>query len=189
MLGPFLLAGTVPGVDEVRGRILHGHPFATPVELREPARQLRGRLVAPVTVWTSGGPEERTGLTMSSMMVAEGEPASVFGLVGETSDLWDVMRASEAFVVHLLEEPQRELADRFAGLRPSPGGLFRNLSVEDTPWGPVLTDLPSRAYCRLRASWESGYHLLVAGSIEQIEIHDLERPLAYYRGRYRSLEG
>ena len=176
-------------MDEVRGRILHGHPFATPAELREPARQLRGRLVAPVTVWTAGGPEARTGLTISSVMVAEGEPASVFGLVGETSDLWEAIRVSEAFVVHLLQESQRQLADRFAGLRPTPGGPFRNLAVVDSPWGPVLADLPSRAYCRLRGSWESGYHLLVAGSIEQIEIPDVERPLVYYRGRYRSLGG
>jgi len=29
-------------------------PFAVPAERRDPARRLRGRLVAPVTVWTAG---------------------------------------------------------------------------------------------------------------------------------------
>jgi hypothetical protein len=38
-------------------RIGGQHPFATPPELRSPARRLRGRLLAPVTVWTAGTPE------------------------------------------------------------------------------------------------------------------------------------
>jgi 3-hydroxy-9,10-secoandrosta-1,3,5(10)-triene-9,17-dione monooxygenase reductase component len=29
-------------------------PFAVPPERRDPTRRLRGRLVAPVTVWTAG---------------------------------------------------------------------------------------------------------------------------------------
>ncbi|MDP8958623.1 MAG: flavin reductase family protein [Actinomycetota bacterium] len=170
-----------------QGGIHRRHPFVTPTELREPARRFRGRLVGPVTVWTAGGPEERTGLTMSSLVVAEGEPASVFGLVGETSELWEAVQKSEAFVVHVLEERHRQLADRFAGLRPSPGGLFRDLVVQDTPWGPVLADLATRAFCRLGSSEESGYHLLVQGVIQRIELHDLREPLAYYRGGYRRL--
>jgi hypothetical protein len=33
-------------------RIWRQPPFAVPPERRDPARRLRGRLVAPVTVWT-----------------------------------------------------------------------------------------------------------------------------------------
>lgn len=170
-----------------QGRIHRQHPFTTPPELREPARQLRGRLVAPVTVWTAGGPEGRTGLTVSSILVAEGEPPMVFGLVGLGADLWDAMQATGAFVVHVLETTHREIADRFAGLRPSPGGLFRGLEVEDTPWGPVMVEVPSRAACRMEEARETDYHVLVQGRVERIELHDLQEPLVYHRGRYRML--
>ena len=45
-------------------------PFAVPAERRDPARRLRGRLVAPVTVWTAGDPSRGAGLTVSSILVA-----------------------------------------------------------------------------------------------------------------------
>ena len=32
------------------GHIHEEHPFATPAELRDPVRQLRGRLAVPVTI-------------------------------------------------------------------------------------------------------------------------------------------
>jgi hypothetical protein len=37
-------------------RIGRQPPFAVPPERRDPARRLRGRLVAAVTVWTAGHP-------------------------------------------------------------------------------------------------------------------------------------
>lgn len=173
--------------DEPQGAIHGEHPFLTPLELREPARRLRGRLVAPVTLWTAGPPGGRTGLTMSSVLVEEGDPPSVLGLLGDTTDLWYAIEETGAFVVHVLEEDHWELAERFAGLRPSPGGPFRGLTVDDSRWGPLLRDLESRALCRLLSSHEVGHHLLVRGAIEEIELHDLIRPLTYYRGRFRSL--
>jgi 3-hydroxy-9,10-secoandrosta-1,3,5(10)-triene-9,17-dione monooxygenase reductase component len=46
-------------------------PFAVPAERRDPARRLRGRLVAPVTVRTAGHLPGGAGLTVSSVLVAE----------------------------------------------------------------------------------------------------------------------
>src|ERR671913_178577 len=45
-------------------------PFATPEQDKSPVRRLRGRLAAGVTLWTTTGP---AGLTVSSMMVADGD--------------------------------------------------------------------------------------------------------------------
>ena len=47
-------AGRDPGQDPIR--IGMQPPFTVPPERRDPARRLRGRLVAPVTVWTAGRP-------------------------------------------------------------------------------------------------------------------------------------
>jgi 3-hydroxy-9,10-secoandrosta-1,3,5(10)-triene-9,17-dione monooxygenase reductase component len=64
-------------------------PFAIPPERRDPARRLRGRLVAPVTVWTAGRPPGGAGLTVSSVLVAEGQPARLLGLIDPTSAFWE----------------------------------------------------------------------------------------------------
>jgi flavin reductase (DIM6/NTAB) family NADH-FMN oxidoreductase RutF len=169
------------------GQIHDEHPFVTPPDLRDPARQLRGRLASGVTLLTAGGPDARAGLTVSSLLIAEGEPSRVVALVGEATDLWPAMEESGAFVLHVLRGGDRQLSDRFAGLRPSPGGLFAGLGVEDTPWGPSIAMLGVRAYCRLERSVETGFHRLVTGMIDQIDLEDLDEPLLYYRGRYRLL--
>lgn len=170
------------------GWIHEEHPFAAPPDLRDPARQLRGRLTSGITVMTSGGPDHRTGLTVSSLLIAEGEPSRVVALVGEATELWYAIERSGSWVLHVLGVADRQVSDRFAGLRPSPGGLFVGLELEDTPWGPTLSNLGTRAYCRLERSIETGFHRLVTGVIDQIDLGNLADPLVYYRGRYRVLD-
>lgn len=169
------------------GNVHYEDPFATPADKREPVRRLRGRLAAPVTIWTSGSPEERTGLTVSSILVAEGKQSLVLGLIAETTDLFTTIGETGGFVVHVLDASQRILADRFAGLRPSPGGLFQDLDVDESDWGPVLPEFGNRACCKFVDEIETGYQRLVRGSIERIDLEELDGPLVYYRGRYRTL--
>jgi 3-hydroxy-9,10-secoandrosta-1,3,5(10)-triene-9,17-dione monooxygenase reductase component len=170
-------------------RYVHGtDPFVTPAGKREPVRRLRGRLVAGVSVWTAGDARARAALTVSSMVVAEGSPSLVLGLMNDTTDLWEAIEGTRAFVVHILGRRDRVAADRFAGLRPSPGGLFTGMEVEDTAWGPVLQAFPDRVSCRYLDSSHAGYQRLVRGEIERIELSELIDPLVYFRGRYRRLK-
>ena len=159
-------------------------PFAASPEDRDPARRFRGRLAAPVTVWTAtGGFRGRAGLTVSSLVVAEGDLAVVVGLVSEVSEFWEALEESGRFVVHVLASTQRQIAERFAGRFPGPP--FEGLGVEDTPWGPALDAAPTRASCRLRSTAEVGYFLLVQGDVEQLTFEEPPAPpLVHYRGRY-----
>jgi flavin reductase (DIM6/NTAB) family NADH-FMN oxidoreductase RutF len=136
---------------------------------------------------TAGQPGNRAGLTVSSVMIAEGEPSRLMTLVGDTTDLWFAIERSRSWVVHILGADDRELSDRFAGLRPSPGGPFSGLTVEETTWGPVVQTSGPRAYCRLEHTVGTGYHRLITGVIDRIDLHDLQDPLVYYRGKYRTL--
>lgn len=164
------------------------HPFATPPADRDPVRQFRGRMAAPVTVVTAGPPEARTGLTVSSLMVSEGEPAQVLLLLGTATDLLERILESGRFVVHILEQDMREAADVFAGLRPNPGGPFSGVDVEDGDWGPVLTGAATRLYCRYVDQTATSHHALVQGEVDHADVGDLIRPLVYFRGDYRRLE-
>lgn len=170
-----------------QGGVHAGNPFGTPNDQRDPARRLRGRLAAPVTVVTAGAGEHRTGLTVSSLMVAEGEPSRIYFLLGSTTDLFYGLEESGKFVVHVLESGDQAIADVFAGLRPSPGGRFTDLAVDQSEWGPVLTDVPTRAYCTFEGGDEETFFIVAEGRIDKIEIADISDPLAYFRGRYRKL--
>ena len=163
------------------------HPFAVPPQRRDPARRLRGRLVAPVTVWTAGRPPGGAGLTVSSVLVAEGRPARLLGLIDPTSAFWEAAQETSRFVVHVLAAGDRALAERFSEVRPPIRGPFERLEVAESPWGPVLGGSRPRAACRLAGSTPVGYAELVEGVIEQLELPDLDDPLAYLHGGYRSV--
>ena len=163
------------------------HPFATPMEHRDPVRRFRGRLAEPVTVITAGDVEDRAGMTVSSLVVAEGEPGRGQFLAAPTADLVDVIERTGRFIVHVLESEHRAISEVFAEQRPSPGGLFAGLAVEDGEWGPALTDVPNRAYCSGASAAESGYSLLITADIDHVAIAALEDPLIYFRGAYRQI--
>lgn len=160
-------------------------PFATPDHLRSPVRRLRGRLPAAVTLWTAPGP---AGLTVSSTLVADGEPGRLLGLVDDESELWDAASVAGRFAVTLLEVADRQLADRFAGLLPAPGGLFptdpaAGSQWRATDWGPVPVGRGTWAGCRVDGARPYGWALLVEATIEHVEIGD-GTPLIHHRGRY-----
>lgn len=175
-------------VTETSGSVHRTNPFATPAELRDPARQFRGRLAAPVTVWTAGDATRPTGFTVSSLVIAEGPPPSLFGLVSINSDLWDVVQETGKFVVHVLDGGKRVMADVFAGIRPAPGGAFSTLDVEQTEWGPAIGGLATRAYCSFVGATDTGHHRLVQGRIDRVDLDELAEPLVYFRGAYRALK-
>lgn len=170
--------------NEAGARIHPTDPFATPDAQRSPVRRLRGRLAAPVTLWTAPGP---AGLTVSSMLVADGEPGRVVGLVDDESDLWDAMSGAGRFAVVLLGPDDRQLADRFAGLMPAPGGPFATGDWADTEYGPVPAHAGTWAGCRLDGSRPYGWGLLVEATVETVRLDAAPVPLLYFRGRYRLL--
>lgn len=171
-----------------QGGVHEEHPFEAPADQRDPARRFRGRLAAPVTIVTSGAGEHRTGLTVSSLVVAEGDPSRVYFLLGSTTDLFYGLEETGKFVVHVLEGDHQAIADVFAGLRPSPGGRFADLNVEQTEWGPVLTDVETRAYCTYEGGDEETFFIVAEGKVDKLELSDLEDPLVYFRGQYRKLQ-
>jgi flavin reductase (DIM6/NTAB) family NADH-FMN oxidoreductase RutF len=144
--------------------------------------------VAPVTLWTATGPAGPAGLTVSSMLVADGDPGRMLGLVDDESDLWEALSAAGRFAVCPLHAGQRQLADRFAGLAPAPGGRFAHDRWQETGYGPVPADHPTWVGCRLDHARPFGWGLLVEATVAEVVIAaDEVDPLSHYRGRYRAL--
>ncbi|NUO36579.1 MAG: flavin reductase, partial [Dermatophilaceae bacterium] len=115
------------------------HPFDTPDADRDPVRRFRGRIGGTVSLWTAGTGVERAGLTVSSYLVATGDPGRVVGLLHPDSDLLEQLEETGTAVVSLLGVRDQRLADAFAGVLPAPGGPFRLGTWEQTDWGPRPT--------------------------------------------------
>jgi flavin reductase (DIM6/NTAB) family NADH-FMN oxidoreductase RutF len=168
-----------------------GNPFATPPERRDPARRLRGRLPAPVTVWTAGAPgtSQGAGLTVSSLLVAEGEPPRLLGLIDPVTRLYEELTATGRFLVHVLTQDDLRLGERFAENRPPIRSQFEGIATEPSAWGPVLAGTRPVAACRLDTVRPIGRSDLVEGIIEQVTLPGEAEPLVWHHGEWRTLAG
>jgi flavin reductase (DIM6/NTAB) family NADH-FMN oxidoreductase RutF len=175
-------------VTDGREFVHYEDPFQTPAGSRDPAKRFRGALAKGVTIWTAGREKNAVGLTVSSMMVAEGDPSHVLGLINDTTDLYESIIATERFVIHVALATETNLAEIFAGSRPAPGGAFAALDTSDSEWGPVIASLPTRAYCTFVHETEPGFQKLIQGRIDEIDIGEPEEPSIHYRGHYRRLD-
>jgi flavin reductase (DIM6/NTAB) family NADH-FMN oxidoreductase RutF len=159
------------------------HPFRESDE--DPVRRFRGRVGGTVSLWTAGEEEHRAGLTVSSFVVARGEPAHVLGLLDPEADLAQTALRVGTAVVQLLEWRDRDLADVFAGLLPAPGGAFGKAQWRQSAWGPVLSSASAWAGVRLQPEpLGIGWSILVDGVIEHLEVSESTAPLAHRRGGY-----
>ena len=162
------------------------HPFADPDP--DPVRRLRGRLGGTVTLVTTGDASGRAGLTVTSLMVANGDPARVLMLVDPDSDLADEVTRTGRAVVQLLSWAHRDLADAFAGTAPAPGGPWRMGTFTDTAWGPRLGDATTWAEVTVESVADVGWSRLLTCGVESVTVGEDTEPLVHRRGRYARAE-
>jgi flavin reductase (DIM6/NTAB) family NADH-FMN oxidoreductase RutF len=160
------------------------HPFAQP---DDPVRRFRGRVGGAVAVACAGHGADRAGLTVTSLMVAHGDPAHLLLLVDPDSDLADAVEDTGAVAVSLLAWGHRDLADAFGGQTPAPGGLFRLGSWEQTEWGPVLGDGPGWAAGPVVGRTAVGWSLQVDVEVARTLVREEGDVLLHRRGRYHRL--
>jgi 3-hydroxy-9,10-secoandrosta-1,3,5(10)-triene-9,17-dione monooxygenase reductase component len=144
-------------------------------------------MVLPVTVWLAppAGGDSPVGLTVSSVVLSEGEPAMLAGLVTPLSDLADVIgRPPAYFVVHILGGAHRRLAQHFAGELPAPTEM---LAVRASDHGPLLEAVGDRLLCRAVSAKPFGWSLLVEAEVEEIQVREAGHGLAWYHGAFHTV--
>jgi len=163
-----------------------GHPFVPADDAKAALRRLRGRLVSPVTVVATGEGHGRVGLTVSSVLLVDGDPGRVIATIDPDSSLGEAVDAGVRAAVSVLAPGDEYLADVFAGLAPAPGGMFTIGTWVQTPWGPRLD---GRSWCGLTVDdvRSLGWSVEVLGSVGHVEIHD-PAGLSHLRGRYRRID-
>ena len=137
-----------------------------------------------MSLWTAGDDMERAGLTVTSWLVAGGEPGRVLALLDPDADLTELLLGTGRGVVQLLSWDDRGLADAFAGTTPAPGGPWRMAEWDDSGHGPRLSSAATWALVGVETSTEVGWSRLVTCTIDALVVGDDPEPLVHRRGRY-----
>jgi 3-hydroxy-9,10-secoandrosta-1,3,5(10)-triene-9,17-dione monooxygenase reductase component len=131
------------------------------------------------------GSGEIVGLTVSSVLFAQGRPGMLAGLISPASDLASLIeRPGSRFAVHVLSASHRRLAQHFAGELPASPDM---LAAQASTYGPLLSVVGDRALCTTSAAHPFGWSLLVEGTVEEVQLAAPGKPLAWYRGKFREV--
>lgn len=134
-------------------------------------------------------PDHASGWTVSSYLLAAGDPWRVVGVVNDDEDFTEVLAHTGRGTVALLDQQHRQLAEMFAGQHPAPGGPFAHATFEPSPWGPVLANAPARLAFEVESMAPLGWLTQVTGRVVHVEIvegHD-DAGLHHYRGQFGGL--
>lgn len=126
------------------------------------------------------------GLTVSSMLFSDGEPAEIVALLDPDSELAEAYGGSRRCRVNVLADDQADLADAFAGLSPAPGGPFTLGEWRDDTAGPELVGAAASIDVELVGDpVDSGWSWLTRGRVVGLELSD-RALLSRTHGRYGS---
>ncbi|GII01450.1 flavin reductase family protein [Planobispora takensis] len=141
------------------------------------------RHAAGVAVVTAPGPAGFTATSVTSMSLDP--PLLSFGIsVGSSS--WPAIRESEGFVVHILAEDQRDVAELFA--RKGADRFADPGRWETLPTGePLLRGAAAWLLCRTQERFIAGDHRLVVGRVVGGDADPAHPPLLYHNGDFGAL--
>jgi flavin reductase (DIM6/NTAB) family NADH-FMN oxidoreductase RutF len=117
------------------------------------------------------------------VLLAQGQPGRLIGLIGPDSDLAEAIEQRGTFIVHLLaDRPEhRRLAQHFAGALPADPAL---LKVDASTYGPRLLAAPDQLACRVSDRRDAGWSQLIEAEVADIRLGPVSRPLLWYRGEF-----
>lgn len=122
------------------------------------------------------------GMSANSFTSASLDPPLVLFCAAHTSATWPEIEETGAFAVNVLPEGSMELAqrfaekgaDRFAGVPYRPGATG----------SPIMQDALASIDCRIGEVHEAGDHIIVVGSVVDVQQRCTGDPLIFYRGDY-----
>ena len=148
-------------------------------------RRALGCFVTGVTIVTARGIDGRPhGFTANSFTSVSLDPPLVLVCVGHETECFEVYRQCPRFAINVLGDSQRAISDRFA---TEHSNRFAGVCWREGSYGsPILEGCIASLECAAWQRIEAGDHMILVGRVLVCE-DSTDRPLAYWRGRYRSL--
>jgi flavin reductase (DIM6/NTAB) family NADH-FMN oxidoreductase RutF len=140
-----------------------------------------------VTVVTALGQDGPSGATANSVTSLSLEPPMMLACLDRGSRTLASVRAAGTFAVNVLAADQAELARRFSSKDAEPS-KWEGVEWTDRQGSPKIARTLVWLRCELRDLIDGGDHLIVTGSVLEVETEE-RGPLLFYGGRYRGLGG
>lgn len=145
-------------------------------------RRVMGHLPTGVSIVTGRGEDGPSGLAVGSFMSVSLEPPLVAVCPALSSTSWPPIEATGGFCINVLSEHQAELARRFA---VSGGDKFAKLDWRPGPSGsPILDGAVAWIDCEIFSRQAAGDHLLVLGTVIELDLEAEHEPLIFHRGAF-----
>jgi len=127
-------------------------------------------------------------MTASSFSSLSLDPLLVLICVARIAKVHDLLLQSRAFVINILRDDQRDIADAFARTGREPVEHLDLIETFDGPSGSPIFK-PSLAYidCELHSIYDGGDHSLVVGAVKAVDSDEGGRPLVYFNRNYRGI--
>ena len=152
-------------------------------------RNALGCFATGITVVTAVAPSgELIGITANSFNSVSLDPPLVLFSLHRAAYSLGALTEGGHFAVNVLCEEQRELSIRFANAL---GDKWTGIEYElwDDTGAPILKGCLGSFECRTRALYDGGDHVIFLAEVLRLRTGKAGRPLLYFRGRYRGLEG
>lgn len=158
-------------------------------------RAARRRWATGVTVVVAADGEGGVrGATVSAFAVVSLEPPLLLICLDRDGRMSTLVPDQGAFAVSVLDRRHEFVADRLAGRGPVVDARFGGVPHAPAPSGlPVLDDALAWFDCRVRAVHDGGDHVVIVGLVTAVGVGlgagaEVDDPLLYYEGGYRSLD-
>ena len=152
-------------------------------------RQVMGHFCTGVTIITAVDPDggDPVGFTAQTFQSLSMEPPLVLFSPQKTSSTWPRIEAAGAFCVNVLSSDQEALCRAFAA---SGTDKYRGVGWKPGPatGAPVLQGVLAWIEGRIASQVDGGDHVIVLGSVLDMEVVHEGKPLLFYRGGFGSFE-
>ncbi len=149
-------------------------------------RAVLGHFCSGICIITAMDGNEPVGLTCQSFTSVSLDPALVAFVPGKSSTSWPRIEKAGVFCVNVLSEDQEDLCRVFAN---TGADKFRGVGWRPAESGsPLIHDTLAWIDCRIETVHDAGDHLLVVGSVIELNATQSGKPLLFYRGGYGRFE-
>lgn len=140
---------------------------------------------ATVSVVTTESGSERFGATVSAMCSVTADPPSLLVCIDSRGRTAMAISRNGVFCANLLAEPQRPIAEAFAGIARADGGPFALGRWRTMATGaPVLVDAVAAFDCRVSREVRHGTHTVFFGTVVDVDVGS-GMPLVYADKNFR----
>lgn len=147
-------------------------------------RDVLGRYCSGVTVVTTVSGGEPVGMTCQSFTSVSLDPPLVAFLPTKQSRAFRAIQRAGHFCVNFLSADQIDISNTMAGRGED---KFAGIDWTPSQSGSALLDgTVGYVDCTVHAVYEAGDHYIVIGKVIDLAVGEVEEPLLYYRGSYRT---